>query len=38
MIVVGYSADRFGRAALEHAIAEAKLRGTNLLAINSTRW
>ena len=28
MIVVGYSADPFGRAALEHGIAEAKLRGT----------
>ena len=27
MIVVGYSADPFGRAALEHGIAEAKLRG-----------
>ena len=29
-IVVGYSADPFGRAALEHGIAEAKLRGTTL--------
>jgi nucleotide-binding universal stress UspA family protein len=37
MIVVGYTADRFGKAALEHAIAEAKLRETNLLVINSTR-
>jgi nucleotide-binding universal stress UspA family protein len=37
MIVVGYSADRFGRAALEHAIAEAKLRQTKLLVINPTR-
>jgi len=37
MIVVGYTADRFGTAALEHAIAEAKLRDTNLLVINSTR-
>jgi len=36
MIVVGYSADPFGRAALEHSIAEAKLRGTTLLVINST--
>jgi nucleotide-binding universal stress UspA family protein len=36
MIVVGYSADPFGRAALEHGIAEAKLRGTTLLVINST--
>lgn len=36
MIVVGYSADPFGRAAIEHGIAEAKLRHTNLLVINAT--
>jgi nucleotide-binding universal stress UspA family protein len=36
MIVIGYSADPFGRAALEHGILEAKLRGTSLLVINST--
>lgn len=36
MIVVGYSADPFGRAALEHGIAEAKLRGSTLLVVNST--
>ena len=36
MIVVGYSADRHGTAALEHGIAEAKLRDTNLLVINAT--
>jgi nucleotide-binding universal stress UspA family protein len=36
MIVVGYSADRYGTAALEHGIAEAKLRNTNLLVINAT--
>lgn len=36
MIVVGYTADRFGQAALEHGIAEAVLRGTGLLVINST--
>ncbi|WNG91004.1 universal stress protein [Mycobacterium sp. ITM-2016-00318] len=36
MIVVGYSADPYGRAALEHGIAEAKLRGTSLRVINST--
>jgi nucleotide-binding universal stress UspA family protein len=36
MIVVGYSADRYGQAAIEHGIAEAKLRGTDLLVINST--
>lgn len=35
-IVVGYTADRFGHAALEHAITEAKLRNTSLLVINST--
>ncbi|OBG88533.1 universal stress protein UspA [Mycobacterium sp. NS-7484] len=36
MIVIGYSADAFGAAAIEHGIAEAKLRGTSLLVINST--
>jgi nucleotide-binding universal stress UspA family protein len=36
MIVVGYSADPYGRAALEHGIAEAKLRGTSLRVVNST--
>jgi nucleotide-binding universal stress UspA family protein len=36
MIVIGYSADPFGRAALEHGIAEAKLRGTTLWVINSS--
>jgi nucleotide-binding universal stress UspA family protein len=36
MIVVGYTADAFGKAALDHAVAEAKLRGTGLLVINST--
>jgi nucleotide-binding universal stress UspA family protein len=36
MIVIGYSADAFGRAALEHGIAEAKLRGTTLWVINSS--
>ena len=30
MIVVGYSADRFGTAALEHGIAEAKLPRTRI--------
>ena len=37
MIVVGYSADRHGKAALEHGIAEAKRRNTNLLVINATK-
>jgi nucleotide-binding universal stress UspA family protein len=36
MIVVGYSADPFGRVALEHGITEAKLRQTTLLVINAT--
>jgi hypothetical protein len=36
MIVVGYSADPFGRAALEHGIAEAKLRNTTLQVINAS--
>jgi nucleotide-binding universal stress UspA family protein len=36
MIVVGYSADAYGRAALEHGIAEAKLRGSSLYVVNST--
>jgi len=36
MIVVGYSADPFGRAALEHGIAEAKLRGSSLRVVNAT--
>jgi nucleotide-binding universal stress UspA family protein len=36
MIVVGYTADQFGHTALEHGIAEAKLRQTTLLVVNST--
>jgi nucleotide-binding universal stress UspA family protein len=36
MIVVGYTADRFGQAALDHAIAEARVRGTHLVVVNST--
>lgn len=36
MIVVGYTTDRFGQAALEHGIAEARLRKTHLMVINST--
>lgn len=36
MIVVGYSADPFGRAALEHGIAEARRRCTSLSVVNST--
>lgn len=37
MIIVGYTADQFGSAALQHAIAEARLRDTGLLVINSTK-
>ncbi|HEY5855591.1 MAG TPA: universal stress protein [Aldersonia sp.] len=37
MIVIGYSADDYGRAALEHGLAEAKLRDTKVLVINSSR-
>lgn len=36
MIVIGYSADEFGRAALEHGITEARRRDTALLVINAT--
>lgn len=36
MIVIGYTADAFGIAAIEHGIAEAKLRNTDLLVINAT--
>jgi nucleotide-binding universal stress UspA family protein len=35
-IVVGFTADEFGRIAIEHGIAEAKLRGSDLLVVNST--
>jgi nucleotide-binding universal stress UspA family protein len=35
-IVVGYTADRFGEAAVRHGIAEAKWRDTGLLVVNST--
>jgi nucleotide-binding universal stress UspA family protein len=37
MIVVGYTADEYGQAALEHATTEASLRGTGLLVVNSTK-
>lgn len=36
MIVVGYTADAFGRAALDHGVAEARRRDARLLVINST--
>jgi nucleotide-binding universal stress UspA family protein len=34
-VVVGYLPDAQGRAALEHGIAEARLRGTGVLVVNS---
>lgn len=37
MIVIGYTTDRYGKAALDHGIAEAKLRQTPLLVFNSTQ-
>ena len=37
MIVIGYTTDIYGQAALEHGIAEAKLRQTSLLVFNSTQ-
>jgi nucleotide-binding universal stress UspA family protein len=36
MIVIGYTADVFGTAALDAGIAEARIRDTDLLVINST--
>lgn len=36
MIVVGYTNDQYGTAALDAGIAEAVLRGTDLLVVNST--
>ncbi len=37
MIVIGYTADQYGEAALEHGLTEATLRGTGLLVVNSTK-
>ncbi|MCW2833774.1 MAG: universal stress protein UspA [Nocardioides sp.] len=36
-IVIAYSPDIYGRAALEHALAEARLRETSLVVVNVTR-
>jgi nucleotide-binding universal stress UspA family protein len=36
-IVVAYSPDMYGRAALDHGIAEALLRATTLVLVNVTR-
>lgn len=37
MIVIGYSADEYGDAAVQHGIAEATVRGAALLVINASR-
>jgi nucleotide-binding universal stress UspA family protein len=36
-IVVAYSPDIYGRAALDHGVAEALLRETRLVVVNATR-
>lgn len=36
-IVIAYSPDLYGRAALEHALLEARLRETSLVVVNVTR-
>jgi nucleotide-binding universal stress UspA family protein len=36
MIVIGYTADRYGKAALDAGIEEARVRGTDVLGVNST--
>lgn len=36
MIVIGYTADEFGQAALDQGLAEARLRDTDVLVINAT--
>jgi nucleotide-binding universal stress UspA family protein len=36
-IVVAYSPDLYGRAALDHGVAEARLRATRLVIVNATR-
>jgi nucleotide-binding universal stress UspA family protein len=36
-IVVGYTPDKYGQAALEYAVAEAGLRGVGVLVVNGTR-
>ncbi|MBD0322829.1 MAG: universal stress protein [Aldersonia sp.] len=37
MIVIGFSADRYGTAALQHGLEEAKVRGTAVRVINSSK-
>ncbi|MEO7351187.1 MAG: universal stress protein [Marmoricola sp.] len=36
-IVIAYSPDIYGRAALDHGVAEALLRETRLVVVNATR-
>ena len=36
MIVIGYTADLYGKAALDAGIEEARLRDTDVLVVNST--
>jgi nucleotide-binding universal stress UspA family protein len=36
MIVIGYTADPYGKAALDAGIEEARLRDTEVLVVNST--
>jgi len=36
-IVVAWSPDEFGRAALTSAVAEARMRGTGIVVVNATR-
>jgi len=36
-IVVAWSPDEFGRTALTHAVAEARMRGTGIVVVNATR-
>lgn len=36
-IVVGWSPDRYGEAAVQHGVAEARRRGASLVVINATR-
>jgi nucleotide-binding universal stress UspA family protein len=36
-IVVAWSPDEYGRAALTHAVAEARLRGHGIVVVNATR-
>jgi nucleotide-binding universal stress UspA family protein len=36
-IVVGWSPDSYGRAAVNHAVAEARLRDASVVVVNATR-